>query len=83
MDISNNPIEYQDFSKFKNLKHLEIDPQRDVSHFRKKFLTINESLVWFNGRAVTPDERRLLRAWNEGGMEAEKLERQTMRDEQK
>ena len=80
MDLSDNPLEIDNFEPFFSMKikcliFKNSEISKNFKDFRKTFISKIPSLTYFDGREVSFEERRLVEAWNKGGIEAEKEER--------
>lgn len=55
---------------------------RTIPHYRKKVISSIKHLCHLDDKPVFADERRLVTAWTEGGIEAERAEKKKMKEEE-
>lgn len=90
LDLSTNKIEDGDalleiLERLPNLKALQLSGNpciRSITNYRKTVVARCKSLLYLDDRPVFDDERRLVTAWATGGLDAEKKERQLMKQEE-
>jgi hypothetical protein len=90
LDVSRNKIDDpavvdEVFARMPNLKVLKLDGNpvvRKIASYRKSILSKLPQLTYLDDRPVFDDERRCVTAWARGGIEAERAERDLIRDEQ-
>jgi hypothetical protein len=90
LDLSSNKIEdgnglLEILERLGELKSLYLSGNpcvRTIANYRKTVISRCKKLMHLDDRPVFDDERRLVAAWAKGGNEAEKKERQTMREEE-
>lgn len=90
VDISGNELKDGEgvlkvLEQMPNLKSLRLNGNpfvRSMNNYRKVVISRCKLLMHLDDRPVFADERRLVTAWAEGGMEAEKREREVMKKEE-
>lgn len=90
LDLSNNRLEDGDgvllvLENMPNLKVLYLSGNpcvRAIPNYRRTVLTRCKQLLHLDDRPVFDDERRLVTAWAAGGVDAERKEKQLMREEE-
>merc|ERR1711998_439000 len=91
LDISNNKIEdptglLELLQEMPNLAVLILKGNnclQQIKHYRKTFIANLPKLKYLDDRPVFDDDRRCAEAWFKGGFEAEREERQKIKDEKK
>ena len=88
LDLSHNELTLENIEPFFNLhlKCLDLSNnefKKELVDYRKKMLNGMQSLFWLDNREVKLEERRLVNAWGQGGKEAEKKERDMIKQESK
>ena len=91
LDLSYNPIKYSDdlmtiFTAMKGLicLYLKDNPlRRDFVNYRKVMIASIPNLTYLDERPVYDEEKRLAKAFQEGGQEGESNERMKMQEEKK
>ena len=88
VNLNNNIISDERFldiiSGLKKLRVLRMEGNpvtRAMKNYRRRIILQFPDLRFLDDAPVTDEERRLVNAWNEGGIEAEKRERQLIKQE--
>ena len=93
LDISNNHIKADDFEEFIGILekmdslavlYLQNNPIcKQIPNYRKTLIARLKGLKYLDDRPVFPEDRRFAEAFYEHGLEAEKVERQKYKDEER
>jgi dynein assembly factor 1 len=87
LDLSRNKLDdpeilTQVFNKMPNLKVLKLEGNpviRKIPNYRKTCISTLKFLTYLDSMPVFEDERRLAEAWQRGGLEEEKREREMIK----
>jgi dynein assembly factor 1 len=90
LDLTGNRIEDGEalltlLAQLPSLKSLHLTGNpcvRTISNYRKRVLSRLPNLMYLDEKPVFKEERRLVTAWTEGGLEAEREEKKKMREEE-
>jgi hypothetical protein len=90
LDLSTNKLEdgeavLEILERMPNLRALQLSGNpcvRAIANYRKTVIARCKALLHLDDRPVFDDERRLVTAWAEGGLDAEKKERLLMKQEE-
>jgi dynein assembly factor 1 len=90
LDLTGNKIDDGEgllslLSQLPSLKSLHLSGNpcvRTIPNYRKTVISRLPSLLYLDEKPVFADERRLVTAWARGGVEAERAEKKTMKDEE-
>lgn len=91
LDLSSNRIKDPNILEevifhMKQLKYLKLDGNpfiREAKNYRRRLILNLPNLNYLDTMPVFPDERRCALAWERGGIEEEKRERELIRNEEK